>query len=134
MGKKKMSRKEAMKKFKDILVQRRDLIRAELNSETDAISSQTRSVMSDDISALAQEAEQEEINFHIVEASSRELAQTIEAIERIGSGEYGNCVDCEEEIALARLEAIPFTTRCLKCQRQFEIDGERNNVSDEDDD
>ena len=48
--------------------------------------------------------------------------QAIEnALERIGEGEYGICEDCEEEIAQARLEALPFRPIvCVACQEERE--------------
>ena len=37
------------------------------------------------------------------------------ALERIKEGEFGYCEDCGEEIAHARLELDPGTTRCISC-------------------
>ncbi|HBE91847.1 MAG TPA: conjugal transfer protein TraR [Gammaproteobacteria bacterium] len=42
------------------------------------------------------------------------------ALERIESGEYGTCIDCEEPIAKARLDAYPMAKRCIKCQSLHE--------------
>jgi DnaK suppressor protein len=50
-------------------------------------------------------------------ANDRQLLEMIdEAIVRIESGEYGNCVNCEEPVQEKRLEAIPWARYCLKCQ------------------
>lgn len=50
-----------------------------------------------------------------------EISQRInEALERMDSGEYGNCEDCGREIALERLEALPYTTLCIDCRREEE--------------
>ena len=38
------------------------------------------------------------------------------ALLRIGSREYGICIDCEQPIAFARLEANPAAERCIACQ------------------
>jgi DnaK suppressor protein len=54
---------------------------------------------------------------------SRHLAQLRaidEALLRIDEGRYGTCKDCEEEISLGRLNAIPFALRCVDCQEQQE--------------
>jgi DnaK suppressor protein len=40
------------------------------------------------------------------------------AFELMESGEYGSCEDCEEIIAPARLKAIPWARRCVRCQEQ----------------
>ncbi|HAW45908.1 MAG TPA: molecular chaperone DnaK [Roseovarius sp.] len=37
------------------------------------------------------------------------------ALDRIDEGEFGYCEDCGEEIAPARLELDPGTTRCISC-------------------
>lgn len=34
--------------------------------------------------------------------------------------EFGDCVDCGEEIGFERLIANPSAQRCIKCQRKFE--------------
>ena len=49
-----------------------------------------------------------------------ELRQIADARERMEQGRYGQCVDCGEPIPLRRLQALPFSLRCLSCQRHFE--------------
>jgi DnaK suppressor protein len=39
-----------------------------------------------------------------------------EAIERIAEGNYGECVNCGNDIQIKRLEAIPWARYCIKCQ------------------
>lgn len=50
--------------------------------------------------------------------------QAIEALEaargRLLSGFGGMCIDCEEDIAPARLRANPAAQRCRDCQEQYE--------------
>lgn len=54
---------------------------------------------------------------------STELLRRIElALQRIDSGEYGSCLQCEEPIAFARLQAQPFASLCLDCQSAREND------------
>jgi DnaK suppressor protein len=54
-------------------------------------------------------------------ASQRRRAQEREridaALKRIDSGEYGWCVTCGEEIAIARLDHAPEVPTCLECAR-----------------
>ena len=45
-----------------------------------------------------------------------------EAISRIEEGTYGICEDCEGEIPLRRLNALPFAFRCVECQTMHEIE------------
>ena len=39
-----------------------------------------------------------------------------EALQRIEDGSYGVCFNCEEDILLKRLRAVPWAVRCTKCQ------------------
>ena len=43
-----------------------------------------------------------------------------EALSRIAAGEYGECEECGDEIALARLKAQPTATLCVYCQSRRE--------------
>jgi DnaK suppressor protein len=43
-----------------------------------------------------------------------------EALARLNEGEYGICEDCEEEIPLGRLKAMPFARLCVKCKADLE--------------
>jgi DnaK suppressor protein len=38
------------------------------------------------------------------------------ALGRIEDGSYGTCLHCEEEIKPKRLEAVPWTSYCIRCQ------------------
>jgi DnaK suppressor protein len=42
------------------------------------------------------------------------------AVDRIKTGDYGRCEECEELIAPQRLNAIPWARFCVKCQSQLE--------------
>jgi len=46
-----------------------------------------------------------------------------EALEQIEAGNYGICVDCGVDIAVARLDTQPAAVRCIDCQEMFEIEG-----------
>lgn len=54
--------------------------------------------------------------------SQVELRRIEAALERIGSGEFGHCIDCEEEIPMARLEANPVVTMCVGCAEKREAE------------
>jgi DnaK suppressor protein len=58
-----------------------------------------------------------------------QLREIEAATARIAEGTYGQCDDCEEDIPLKRLNAIPWAVYCVKCQdrrdrnaEQFEYD------------
>ena len=56
------------------------------------------------------------------ELEGRELAQVERALLRIKQGKYGVCDGCASKIPVARLNALPYSTLCIKCQREAESD------------
>jgi DnaK suppressor protein len=52
------------------------------------------------------------------------LKRTLEAVEaalrRLASGTYGHCEACGNPIDRARLKALPYAMRCVKCQTRLE--------------
>ncbi|MCB1700981.1 MAG: TraR/DksA C4-type zinc finger protein [Pseudomonadales bacterium] len=65
------------------------------------------------------EQAQERENDEVVDAIGNETTQSIRdiqaALERIAAGTYGICANCGEDIAEARLKAVPEATRCVNC-------------------
>src|SRR5260370_25800751 len=53
-----------------------------------------------------------------LERESKVLRDVRAALKRIEQGNYGTCLDCEEEISLKRLNAVPWTPLCIACQEQ----------------
>jgi len=54
--------------------------------------------------------------------ASAMLKRTELALRRIDDGEYGDCLQCGEPIAYARLQAQPFANLCIDCQSAREAD------------
>ena len=48
------------------------------------------------------------------------LIEVDEALDRIGNGSFGMCEECEEPIALKRLEVIPNARYCVRCKEELE--------------
>ena len=51
------------------------------------------------------------------DASARRFHEVDAALARIGAGTYGRCGACGGPIAEARLEALPWASLCIECQR-----------------
>ncbi len=49
-----------------------------------------------------------------------ELRRIEAALARIDDEDFGQCVECDEAIAFARLEIDPATTRCIACASRAE--------------
>jgi DnaK suppressor protein len=62
----------------------------------------------------------EEISTQLAELEARELKQIDRALTRLTEGTYGICKVCQKKIPLPRLNAIPYSTTCINCQREME--------------
>lgn len=85
-----------------------------------------------DIQAPASQGDAADIAFAVDSASvsatlharnSDEVSAIKEALHRIESGTYGTCAFCDNKIAPARLEALPYTNSCIGCQAANERNG-----------
>ena len=63
---------------------------------------------------------QDDIEFALIQMKSETLNKINEALRRLEEGTYGNCFECDEEIAEARLRALPFAVRCKDCEEARE--------------
>ena len=61
-----------------------------------------------------------EIDYTLEENSGHVLVGIDEALDRIENGTFGTCARCGKQIAEDRLEALPYATRCIDCQRLAE--------------
>lgn len=48
------------------------------------------------------------------------LYEIDEALKRVEEKTYGRCQNCEKDIPIKRLKALPFAKFCLKCQAEAE--------------
>ena len=48
------------------------------------------------------------------------LSKIDAALEKIENGEYGKCVNCGEDIGIARLRARPVAELCIECKAEEE--------------
>ena len=113
-----MRREQLILKQRRILVQRRAALWKTLVAQQDSIGIKEVSV-GDRIDG-AVDCEQDEVSSQLAAVESRELAAIDAALERIRDGLYGVCDDCDKPIPVVRLQALPYATRCLKCQREEE--------------
>jgi RNA polymerase-binding protein DksA len=61
-----------------------------------------------------------ELDYTLEENEVRVLGAIDEALTRLDAGTYGLCLSCREAVAAERLEALPWTTRCIDCKRKEE--------------
>jgi RNA polymerase-binding protein DksA len=61
-----------------------------------------------------------ELDFTLEDNEERLLEEIDAALKRVEEGTYGTCSNCSTEIPVERLEALPWATTCIDCQRQQE--------------
>ncbi|HEX9667096.1 MAG TPA: TraR/DksA C4-type zinc finger protein [Thermodesulfobacteriota bacterium] len=99
------------KELIDKLMIRRD----ELQEKLRKVEKSLRETHDKDSEEQAVERSHEEV-VEVLEGSIRlELEQIYEAFSRIEKDTYGLCVVCEKPISVKRLEALPYTDRCIDC-------------------
>jgi DnaK suppressor protein len=60
---------------------------------------------------------------HKAAATQQTLRTLKQALERLRQGSFGECAECGNDIEPKRLEAIPWTRYCVKCQEIREQGG-----------
>src|SRR5688572_20865567 len=64
--------------------------------------------------------ERREIGFATRELLVDRVNRLAAALDRLRTGEYGTCTECDEPIAPARLRALPEVETCVRCQDRRE--------------
>jgi DnaK suppressor protein len=76
----------------------------------------------DDVDAASSVLRQDEA-LSCLRRECEELQAIEGALARMNAGQYGICTDCNKDIAVRRLEALPMAERCLSCQEKRERRG-----------
>ncbi|MEQ8788208.1 MAG: TraR/DksA family transcriptional regulator [Pirellulaceae bacterium] len=118
-----MGRKDAILTLHQVLIKRRDALRKALAGDLSSLK-ELRQQTSGDVVDAALDSAQDEISSQLAEVESRELSHIENALERLREGQYGKCESCSTNIPLARLQALPYATLCIQCQREAEKNGD----------
>ena len=68
------------------------------------------------LAELASDASEKAVMFGQLESQSGELAEVRDALERLDKGAFGLCDECNDDIPMDRLRAIPYARLCMKCK------------------
>jgi len=108
-----MMTKIELKKFKATLLARQSELEG-LIGNREAAAIETSADALDQI----QHAVERELALGTLARESAGLRDTRAALRRIEDGVFGACIDCEEDINLKRLAAVPWAARCIPCQER----------------
>ena len=114
-----MIRKEAILNLHSVLVRRRDALRSALAGDWSLLQ-ELRTTSKSDAADFAVDAVQDEITSQLAAVEGRELEHIENALQRMRAGAYGDCENCRQDIPLMRLQALPYATLCINCQREEE--------------
>jgi DnaK suppressor protein len=93
---------------------------AELQDRLDKVEASLRKTHAKDWEEQAIERENDEVVELLDENLRTELGRINIALKRFEKDEYGICSICDEPIPLGRLEALPYTDRCVSCASESE--------------
>jgi DnaK suppressor protein len=71
-----------------------------------------------DFAEQATQKENDEVLDYLGNSARIQIAQIKQAIARIDDGKYGICEVCDEPIGKERMEALPYSTMCIRCASQ----------------
>lgn len=91
----------------------------ELGSRLVRIVGELDAPISPDSDERAAERQDDEVLEALGEAGLAELRGIDAALDRIAHGRYGTCARCGEDIAEARLEAVPHAALCQSCHAEI---------------
>jgi DnaK suppressor protein len=117
-----MARRDALLRLHKSLMARRSELRKRLGMELEDLGHTKHSSATGDSADAAFDSSGEELASQLAELESRELQQIERAIKHLRMGTYGLCEICSSKIPVMRLNALPYSTLCIKCQREMETD------------
>ncbi len=107
--------KRKVKMYRDRLLERRESLFSQV-TEAELSSRERDLEATQDPADMAANAYTKELLISM-SANDRRLLDLIdEALQRVESGDYGECVNCGEPVQEKRLDAVPWARYCLRCQ------------------
>jgi RNA polymerase-binding protein DksA len=113
-------------RFRDALLEERRRVEAAIanlhEENPGSLSDETGddSVFDNHLADTATVTYDRELDYTLEENSEHVLSAIDGALARIDEGTYGVCMSCGRPIAPERLEARPWATLCIDCQRKRE--------------
>jgi DnaK suppressor protein len=115
-----MARRDALLRLHKTLSARRNELRKRLGTDLADLGQQKGSSATGDAADAAFGHQGEELSSQLAELEARELNQIERALVRLKQGTYGLCEACSAKIPVARMNVLPYSTLCIKCQREAE--------------
>jgi RNA polymerase-binding transcription factor len=104
--------------YRRMLLDKRKAVLSALGAKTMSLTKTDRVGEEDQ----AQHSHEEFVSLRLNRLDYLLLRQVQEALDRLGTGDYGLCLSCEEPIPGKRLKALPWARYCFRCQEQLAND------------
>ena len=116
-----------IKNYREQLILLRARLRGDVSQMADAALNKSRTQANGDLSSMpihmadmGSDNFDQEFTLSLMQSEGAALQQIEVALERIEDGSYGQCEECGARIPKQRLNAIPYTTLCVKCASDLE--------------
>lgn len=106
--------------IREILVKLKDDTLREISKALKSGSDTSVGGPTGDIYDQASSERDRELGLLLGDREREKLHQIDEALLRMEEGEYGVCEECEEDIPIGRLKAMPFARHCVRCKADLE--------------
>ncbi len=118
--KKKWTRKE-LEKFKTLILEKREIVTAELleaKEKADEVlnNNSTNAIYSSHMADAGSDQQEMEKNYYMVNRENNYLQYLERALSMIVEGSFGICTRCGELIDKERLIEVPHTSSCFDCK------------------
>jgi DnaK suppressor protein len=107
--------------LKQGLLDRRDHLQSAVQDRIRSARARAAQEGTDDLEHSEQHV-QNDMAMSLLQIQSEALVSIDAALARLAAGRYGQCAECEREIAVRRLRAMPFAVRCHVCEEKREAD------------
>jgi DnaK suppressor protein len=114
-----VAQSQNVQRFEEKLLQQQTLLERSMLTAVEE-GRQTVADATQDVADQAVSSYQKELLFTQGTTGHAQLSQIRFALERIGDGSYGECLQCGNTIGSKRLEAVPWTPYCIDCQEKIE--------------
>ena len=124
-------RPERYEELRDILEDRRLEIMGEVQHKMRDVRTQGAAVSHQGVRDEAESSEaeiQDDIEFALLQMKAETLSKITDALARLEEGTYGYCYECGDEVAEARLRALPFAVRCKAAEETREVERNRERM------
>ncbi|MFH1245715.1 MAG: TraR/DksA family transcriptional regulator [Candidatus Omnitrophota bacterium] len=125
-----------LENFKKLLLKKREELISGMDHLTKDTLNKSQKDASGDLSGysfhMADQASDNydrEFSLNLATDTQKVLYSIDEALSRIKDKSYGHCLKCNNKITAKRLNAVPYATYCIDCQKTEEEEEKRNKMS-----